>query len=115
MVYKILIVQWEACKPLLRHISAHSCLVLERGFSYFQNYFLLVANCKNQWMSQSNETFEKCSILFKAKAGENFNHRNTLSISRIELKLHSVQNVEPNAGIGEKGAFFKDFVIKAVN
>jgi hypothetical protein len=53
------------------------------------------------------ETFEKCSILFKAKAGENFNHRHTLSISRIELKLHFVQNVEPNAGIGQKGAFCK--------
>jgi hypothetical protein len=64
------------------------------------------------------ETFAKCSILFKAKAGENFNHpstifrtygagRHTLSISRIELKLHFVQNVEPNAGIGQKGAFFK--------
>jgi len=31
------------------------------------------------------ETFEKCSILFKAKKGENFNHRHTLSISRIKI------------------------------
>jgi len=31
------------------------------------------------------ETFEKCSILFKAKEGENFNHRNTLSILRIKI------------------------------
>jgi hypothetical protein len=31
------------------------------------------------------ETFEKCPILFKAKEGENFNHRNTLSISRIKI------------------------------
>jgi len=53
------------------------------------------------------ETFEKCSILFKFKAGENFNHRNTLSILRIALKLHFVQNVEPNAEIGQKGAFCK--------
>ena len=29
------------------------------------------------------ETFEKCLFLFKFKEGENFNHRNTLSISRI--------------------------------
>jgi hypothetical protein len=29
------------------------------------------------------ETFEKYSFLFKFKEGENFNHRNTLSISRI--------------------------------
>jgi len=31
------------------------------------------------------ETFEKCSILFKAKEGENFNRRNTLSILRIKI------------------------------
>jgi hypothetical protein len=43
---------------------------------------------------KSSETFEKCSILFKFKEGENFNYRNTLSILRIALKvsatLHSV-------------------------
>ncbi len=32
-----------------------------------------------------NETFAKRSILFKAKKGENFNHRNTLSILRIKI------------------------------
>jgi len=31
------------------------------------------------------ETFEKCSFLFKFKEGENFNHRNTLSISKIKI------------------------------
>jgi hypothetical protein len=31
------------------------------------------------------ETFEKCSILFKVKEGENFNRRNTLSILRIKI------------------------------
>jgi len=31
------------------------------------------------------ETFGKCSILFKFKEGENFNHRNTLSILRIKI------------------------------
>jgi len=52
---------------------------------------------------------------FKFKAGENFNHRNTLSILRIALKLHFVQNVEPNAGtlvkrqryLGKRGRFAK--------
>jgi len=64
------------------------------------------------------ETFEKCSILFKFKAGENFNHpsticrtygagRHTLSISRIALKLHFVPKFEPNTEIGQKGAFYK--------
>ncbi len=31
------------------------------------------------------ETFEKCSILFKFKEDEDFNHRNTFSISRIKI------------------------------
>jgi len=35
--------------------------------------------------SKQVETFEKRSILFKAKKGENFNHRNTLSILRIKI------------------------------
>ena len=49
---------------------------------------------------------------FKFKEGENFNlnHRNTLSILRIKLKLHFVQNVEPDippmAG-GKRGRFAK--------
>ncbi len=40
------------------------------------------------------ETFEKCQFLLEFKEDDNFNRRNTLSISRIELKLHFVQNVE---------------------
>jgi hypothetical protein len=35
--------------------------------------------------TEYDETFEKCSILFKFKEGENFNHRNTLSILRIKI------------------------------
>ena len=31
------------------------------------------------------ETFEKCQFLFKFKKGDNFNHRNTLSILRIKI------------------------------
>jgi len=34
---------------------------------------------------KSIETFEKCSFLFKFKKGDNFNQRNTLSISRIKI------------------------------
>jgi hypothetical protein len=45
---------------------------------------------------------------------ENFNHRNTLSILRIKLKLHFVQNVEPDAGIEQKGAFCKGLVLQSV-
>jgi hypothetical protein len=33
---------------------------------------------------------------FKFKESENFNYTNTLSILRIKLKLHCVQNVEPD-------------------
>jgi hypothetical protein len=31
------------------------------------------------------ETFEKCSILFKLKEGENFNRKNILNILRIKI------------------------------
>jgi len=54
-----------------------------------------------------DETFEKCSILFEYKEGENFNRRNILNISRIALKLHSVPKFEPDAVIGQKGTFCK--------
>ncbi len=59
------------------------------------------------FFQERGETVAKCSILFKFKEGEDFNRRNTLSISRIELKLHFVQNVESDAEIGQKGAFSK--------
>ncbi len=42
--------------------------------------------------------------------GGNFNHRNTFSILRIKLKLHCVQNVEPDTEIGQKGAFCKGLI-----
>jgi len=45
--------------------------------------------------------------LFKVKEGENFNHRNTLSISRIALKLHCVPKFEPDAEIGQISADFE--------
>ena len=47
-----------------------------------------------------SETFEKCSILFKVKEGEDFNRRNTRLVFR---GLKSESDTE----IGQKGAFFK--------
>jgi len=59
------------------------------------------------------ETFEKRSILFKTKKGENFNHRNTLSILRINPpKFGGGLKFEPDAGIGQKGAFFKGLILR---
>jgi len=52
--------------------------------------------------------------LFKFKEGENFNHRNTLSILRIALKLHFVPKFEPDTEIGQKGAFCKGLKIHAL-
>ncbi len=49
------------------------------------------------------------------KEDENFNRRNTLSILRIKLKLHCVQNVESDTEIGEKGAFFKCLIVRAIS
>ena len=33
-----------------------------------------------------SETFEKCSVLFKIKAREDFNRRNMLNILRIKIR-----------------------------
>ena len=54
------------------------------------------------------ETFAKCSILFKFKEDEDFNHRNTLSISKINPpKFGGGLKSESDAEIGQKGAFCK--------
>jgi len=46
------------------------CIKIQNGYAEFPDY---------------NETFAECSILFKFKEGENFNHRNILDISRIKI------------------------------
>jgi hypothetical protein len=52
------------------------------------------------------EPVSKCSILSKVKEGENFNHRNTLSILRINPpKFGGGLKFEPDAEIGQKGTF----------
>ena len=52
------------------------------------------------------ETFEKCQFLFKFKEGDNFNHRNTLSISRINPpKFGGGLKFESDADIGGKDSF----------
>jgi hypothetical protein len=66
-----------------------------------------------------HETVEKCQFLFKFKKGDNFNlpitiyrtygaGRNTLSILRINPpKFGGGLKFEPDAEIGQKGAFCK--------
>jgi len=63
--------------------------------------------CLCAFVPVNNETFEERPILVKYKEGDNFNHRNTLSISRIARKLHFVPKFEPDAVIGQKGALCK--------
>jgi len=58
-----------------------------------------------------SETFEERSILSKYKEGDNFNRRNTRSISRIARKLHFVPKFEPDAVIGQKRALCKGLSI----
>jgi hypothetical protein len=54
------------------------------------------------------KTFEKSSILFKTKKGENFNQRNTFSVLRINPpKFGGGLKFETDAGIGKNGAFCK--------
>jgi hypothetical protein len=45
-------------------------------------------SCETVYKKQDikfEEIFEKCQFLFEFKEGENFNHRHTLSISRIKI------------------------------
>ena len=55
---------------------------------YYSLYWMKYPDKQNDIPAKGlshHETFEKCSILFKAKEGDNFNHRNTLSILRIKI------------------------------
>jgi hypothetical protein len=62
------------------------------------------------------ETFENRSISFKFKEGENFNHRNTLSILRINPpKIGGGLKFEPDAEIGRKGALCKGLTFRSKN
>jgi len=45
----------------------------------------VISDCPDSLIYLQSETFAKRSILFKSKKGENFNHRNTLSILRIKI------------------------------
>jgi hypothetical protein len=45
----------------------------------------LFPNCNSTQKYTETETFEKCIFLFEFKEGDNFNHRYTLSISRIKI------------------------------
>jgi hypothetical protein len=59
-----------------------------------------------------SKTFEKCSFLFKFKEDKNFNHRNTLSILRINPpKFGGGLKFESDAEIEQKGVFFTGLII----
>jgi hypothetical protein len=49
-------------------LCQHFEIIKEDGFDY-----------------RDREAFEKCSILFKFKEGDEFNRRHTLSVSRIKI------------------------------
>jgi hypothetical protein len=54
-------------------------------FLGFQGVGTIVFVTFGRRLTYDCETFEKCSFLFKFREGDNFNHRNTLSISRIKI------------------------------
>jgi hypothetical protein len=64
-------------------------LIVHAVFPFGETAFFLKYNlvtCRSPPFYQPiRETFEKRSILFKAKKGENFNLRNTLSILRVKI------------------------------
>jgi len=53
------------------------------GFNLYYNPLLSTREIIE--ISKRKEPFSKCSILFEIKGCENFNHRNTCSISRIKI------------------------------
>jgi len=67
--------------------------------------FWLQKGQEDREVFKSIEAVSKLSILFEVKEGENYNRRNTRSISRIALKLHCVPKFEPDIEIGQKGMF----------
>jgi hypothetical protein len=60
-------------------------LPLNRAGPRRTNPTKFILNLANFFLNSKDEAFEKCLILFKFKAGENFNRRHTLSILRIEI------------------------------
>ena len=75
-------VEVAGSNPVSRSIffGRHSQVVRQRSAKpLFTSSNLVAAS------NDIKETFEEYSFLFKFKEGENFNHRNTLSISRIEI------------------------------
>jgi hypothetical protein len=72
-------------------------------------FFNLTDGCQKEFQNNSrDETFEKCSILFKFKEDEDFNHRNTLSILRINPpKFGGGLKSESDVEVGQKRTFFK--------
>jgi hypothetical protein len=73
-------------------------------------HIVQVFSLKDNTDVKNNETSEKCSILSKAKKGDNFSRRYTFSILRIKI-LACRNAVEipiiGDAGIGKKRTFFR--------
>ena len=63
---------------------------------------------ESRFPSGITETFEKYEILFEFEEGDNFYHRNTLGILRINPpKFGGGLKFEPDKEIGQKGRFAK--------
>jgi hypothetical protein len=58
---------------------------MSRKEEYILDFYIFYSGKPHSAIWPESETFEKRSILFKVKEDENFNHRNTLSISRIKI------------------------------
>jgi len=67
------------------YIRFLSSLVLEKDSRIQDTIFISFYLKLFDRLIYRNETFEKCSILFKFKEGKDFNRKNTLSILRIKI------------------------------
>ena len=102
-------------------MSCFSCrsVISDGDPKWYESYVLVCAVLiEYQAFFQHHWDLEKCSILFKAKEGENFNHPSTICRPvpivpwgpKGQTEIHWVfwgLKFESDAGIGQKGTFWK--------
>ena len=68
-------------KRIMTALPHDTCILLTYDLNFV--HASSIASCSVNF--ERFETFEEHPILTKYKEGDNFNHRNTLSISRIKI------------------------------
>jgi hypothetical protein len=72
------------CIKLFKHFRSFSSPG-KTAVLFYKIFWIHYNTCPDEKSPKFIEPVSKCSILFEIKEGENFNHRNTWSISRIKI------------------------------